>query len=146
MSNDSKIKSNDRGNQKNRTKNTHRRICGWKKWHVRRSLGSSINNVVKFLCISGPPSPFVVTFRKYGLCNKMVIWLTYFPLNFPRGLWMPPFQTSPNFAILHLISACIQRFRYGKPGGKLLWFTFLVFLRRGHYLYLKYIRVKDSKV
>ena len=32
-----------------------------------------------------PPPPFVVTFTKYGLCYKMVIWLTPLPLNCSRG-------------------------------------------------------------
>ena len=48
----------------------------------------SINYVVKFLGIFD--LPFVVTFTKSGLYNKMVIWLTPLPLNCPRGLWMTP--------------------------------------------------------
>ena len=42
---------------------------------VLRCRGSSINHVVNILGIFDPPSPFVVTFTKYDLCNKMVIWL-----------------------------------------------------------------------
>ena len=43
-------------------------------------LGSFINLVVKILGIFDPlPPPFVVTFTKYGLCYKMVIWLTPLP-------------------------------------------------------------------
>ena len=59
--------------------------------------GSSINHVVKILGNLDPSPPFVVTFTKYGLCYKMVIWLTPFPFNCPRGLWMTPY---PNFVLM----------------------------------------------
>ena len=43
-------------------------------------MGSSINHVVKFLIfLTLYHPPFAVTFIKWGLCYKMVIWLTPSP-------------------------------------------------------------------